>query len=62
MSLEFEIIFWIVFVIVVYFWFSNRLSRAVEQIQKEEFYREVIRRTEQKRKIDKLYGRDREDR
>jgi len=62
MSLEFEIIFWIVFVIVVYFWFSNRLSRAVEQIQKEEFYREVIRRTEQKRKIDELYGRDREDR
>ena len=62
MSLEFEIIFWIVFVIVVYFWFSNRLRRAVEQIQKEEFYREVIRRTEQKRKIDELYGRDREDR
>jgi len=62
MSLEFEIIFWIVFVIVVYFWFSNRLSRAVEQIQKEEFYREVIRRTEQQRKIDELYGRDREDR
>ena len=62
MSLEFEIIFWIVFVIVVYFWFSNRLRRAVDQIQKEEFYREVIRRTEQKRKIDELYGRDREDR
>jgi len=62
MSLEFEIIFWIVFVIVVYFWFSNRLRRAVEQIQKEEFYREVIRRTEQQRKIDELYGRDREDR
>jgi len=62
MSLEFEIIFWIVFVIVVYFWFSNRLSRAVEQIQKEEFYREVIRRTEQQRKIDELYGRDHEDR
>ena len=62
MSLEFEIIFWIVFVIVVYFWFSNRLRRAVEQIQKEEFHREVIRRTEQQRKIDELYGRDREDR
>ena len=62
MSLEFEIIFWIVFVIVVYFWFSNRLRRAVEQIQKEEFYREVIRRTEQQRKIDELYGRDHEDR
>lgn len=62
MYLEFEAIFWIFFIVVVCFWISNRVKKAIIQIQVEDFYREVIRRTEQQRKIDELYGRDREDR
>ena len=36
----------------------NRIKAAAYQSQKEEFWREVVKKVEQKRKIDKLYGRD----
>lgn len=36
----------------------NRIRSAVMQIRREEMTREIIRAVEQKRKIDKLYGRD----
>ena len=37
----------------------NRIKHAHYQRQKEEFWREVIRRVDQQKKIDALYGRGR---
>ena len=46
---------------VAFIWFlNNRVKAAMLQAQKEEFVREVVRKTVQKRRIDQLYGRDRE--
>ena len=39
----------------------NRIKHAHYQRQKEEFWREVIRRVDQQKKIDALYGRGRQD-
>ena len=36
----------------------NRVKAATLQREKEEFWREVFRRVEQKKKLDELYGRD----
>ena len=38
----------------------NRIKHAHQQRQKEDFWREVFRRVEQKKKLDRLYGRDQE--
>ncbi len=40
----------------------NRVKAAMYQRQKEDFWREVVRRVEQKKKLDELYGRDHESR
>ena len=39
----------------------NRIKHAHYQRQKEEFWREVIRRVDQQKKIDALYGRGSRD-
>ena len=39
----------------------NRIKHAHYQHQKEEFWREVVRRVDQQKKIDALYGRNRQD-
>ena len=39
----------------------NRVKAAIYQRQKEDFWREVFRVVEQKKKLDELYGRDRKD-
>ena len=39
----------------------NRVLHAHRQRQKEEFWREVIRRVDQQKKIDALYGRGSRD-
>ena len=36
----------------------NRIKAAMYQREKEQFWREVVRRVEQKKKLDRLYGRD----
>ena len=36
----------------------NRIKAAMYQREKEEFWREVFRRVEQKKKLDELYGRN----
>tara|TARA_B100000427_G_scaffold323928_1_gene328159 strand:+ start:3592 stop:3765 length:174 start_codon:yes stop_codon:yes gene_type:complete len=46
---------------VVILFIRNRAKHARYQKQKEEFWREVFRRVEQQRKLDILYGRERED-
>lgn len=53
----FEIIIAAIAVLFLY----NRVKHVHYQRQKEEFWREVIRRVEQQKKIDELYGRGRQD-
>jgi len=36
----------------------NRIKAAMLQREKEQFWREVFRRVEQKKKLDELYGRN----
>ena len=52
--MEIGFVIFIVVVLVVH----NRVRSAVMQIRREEMTREIIRAVEQKRKLDKLYGRD----
>ena len=47
----------IIFVVAVFI-AHNRISAAIVQIRREEMTREIIRAVDQKRKLDKLYGRD----
>ena len=56
-----EPIFWGLFAITVYMWLRDRVRHALYQKQQEDFWREVIKRVEQKKKIDALYGRSRDD-
>tara|TARA_Y100001938_G_C8080832_1_gene428948 strand:- start:95 stop:274 length:180 start_codon:yes stop_codon:yes gene_type:complete len=56
-----EAIFWWSFFVLLYFWLKNRIKHALYQKQREDFWREVIKRTEQKKKIDALYGRGQSD-
>ena len=56
-----EIFFWTFAVVFVYYWVSARVEAAVRQIRQEEFLREVSRRVEQKKKIDELYGRNKDN-
>jgi hypothetical protein len=42
----------------VFLWVSANVKKSLLQARREEFWREVVRRTEQRKKIDKLYGRD----
>lgn len=60
MSFELEFFIWTFLAFVGYLWIAARVRRAVNQIRREEFLREVLRRAEQKRKIDVLYGRDKD--
>ena len=50
----------ILIAVAVILFLRNRIKAATYQHQKEEFWREVVKRVEQKRKIDELYGRDRD--
>ena len=54
MNADLEILFWIFMAFVFYVWISNRTRKAIQQIRQEEFYREVLRRSEQQKKIDLL--------
>ena len=36
----------------------NRVKASLRQQEKEDFWREVFRQVEQKKKLDKLYGRE----
>jgi len=56
-----ETLFWGAFFVSVYMWLRNRVRHALMQKQKEDFWREVVRRVEQKKKIDALYGRSRDE-
>ena len=56
-----EPIFWGLFAITVYMWLCDRVRHALYQKQQEDFWREVVKRVEQKKKIDALYGRSRND-
>lgn len=42
----------------IFLWISANVKKSLLQARREEFWREVARRTEQRKKIDKLYGRD----
>ena len=53
----FEIIFAAAIILLI----RNRVLHAHRQRQKEEFWRDVIRRVDQQKKIDALYGRGRQD-
>ena len=48
----------IVIGIVVLLFIRNRIKHALYQRQKEDFWREVIKKVEQKMKLDELYGRN----
>lgn len=58
---ELETFFWALFCVIVYLFMRNRIRHALYQKQKEDFWREVARRVEQKKKIDALYGRGRDE-
>ena len=53
-----EVFLWVGGLCAFYFWFSNRIRRAHNQIRYEEFQKELLRRVAQQRKLDELYGRD----
>ena len=44
--------------VAVILFLKNRIKAAMLQREKEEFWREVFRRVEQKKKLDELYGRN----
>jgi hypothetical protein len=46
--------------ITILFFIRNRMKASLIQSQKEELMREVVRRVNQKRKLDELYGRNQE--
>ena len=46
--------------IVILLFIRNRMKASFVQSQKEELMREVVRRVNQKRKLDELYGRNQE--
>ncbi|MDB4349038.1 hypothetical protein OAA64_01805 [bacterium] len=48
----------IVIGIAVILFTRNRIKHALYQRQKEDFWREVIKKVEQKKKLDELYGRN----
>ena len=52
-----EVLLAAAFILIVH----NRIKHAHYQRQKEEFWREVIRRVDQQKKIDALYGRGSRD-
>lgn len=56
-----EPIFWGLFAITVYMWLRDRVRHALYQKQQEDFWREVVKRVEQKKKIDALYGRSKDN-
>ena len=57
---DIELAFWFAYATLVFLWLRNRLRHALYQKQKEDFWREVVKRVEQKKKIDALYGRDKD--
>ena len=57
----FEPIFWGAFATLVYMWLRDRIRHALYQKQQEDFWREVVKRVEQKKKIDALYGRSKDN-
>ncbi len=50
--------FEVVLAAIVILFIRNRVLHAYRQRQKEDFWREVSRRVDQKRKLDELYGRN----
>ena len=58
---DYEVILWAVFCVTVYVFVRNRIRHALHQKQKEDLWREVYRRVEQKKEIDALYGRSRDE-
>ena len=57
-----EPILWAALATLVYMWLRDRVRHALYQKQREDFWREVTKKVEQKRKIDALYGRGRDNR
>ncbi len=57
-----EPILWTALAALVYMWLRDRVRHALYQKQREDFWREVTKKVEQKRKIDALYGRGRDNR
>lgn len=51
----------LLFGIAILLFIRNRLRASFIQSQKEELMREVVRQINQKRKLDELYGRGRQD-
>ena len=58
---DYEVFLWAAVCVVLYIFMRNRIRHALYQKQKEDFWREVARRVEQKKKIDALYGRGRDE-
>ena len=54
--------FGFIFLILAILFLRNRIRAAILQSQKEDFVREVIRRVDQKKKLDELYGRNEDKR
>jgi hypothetical protein len=48
----------LIFLIIAVLLLRNRIKHAAYQRQKEDFWREVIKKLEQKKKLDELYGRN----
>ena len=57
----YELFLWTTACVVFYIFMRSRIRHALYQKQKEDFWREVARRVEQKKKIDALYGRGRDE-
>ncbi len=47
-----------IFLILAALFLRNRLKHARRRRQEENLWREVVKRVEQKRKLDELYGRN----
>ena len=45
----------------LYFLVRTRLEKVRQNMEREELVRELLRQLERKKKIDALYGRDKED-
>ncbi len=52
--------FGFIFLILAILFLRNRIRAAIFQSQKEELLREVIRRVNQQKKLDELYGRNKD--
>lgn len=55
-----EMFLWFFGFLVIYSYLRNRVKAAIKQIKIEDAIRRAIKDAERKRKVDALYGRDKE--